>query len=155
MNAATIPGDLVAWAAFDGPTPPPPPPGSFPISGSIEAVLDPLATNLPPNHKLFECRVVWRPEIGGAHSSISAYVSAIGKRVRFHVPSDTDFKVRLKLPMPEGTSDEEVKTLELTHLARIKPEQDRDRAGAPAPRLVSAQELAAQALSGTPAPARR
>ena len=98
---------------------------------------------------------VWRPEIGGAHSSISAYVSAIGKRVRFHVPSDTDFKVRLKLPMPEGTSDEEVKTLELTHLARIKPEQERDRAGAPAPRLVSAQELAAQALSGTPAPARR
>ena len=89
--------------------------------------------------------------VGGAHSSISAYVSAIGKRVRFHVPSDTDFKVRLKLPMPEGTSDEEVKTLELTHLARIKPEQDRDR-GRTGAKTNRAQQLAAKLIEGLRGP---
>ena len=94
----------------------PPAQASEAISGSMEAVLDPSATNLPPNQKLFKCRVSWRPEMGKKGSLISAYIPSSNSRFKFSVPCERDFMMRLTLPVPADFSDERI---ELTQLARI------------------------------------
>ena len=73
--------------------PVPPTQASVPIGGSIEAALDASATNLPPNHKLFTCRVS-RPEMGKKGSLISAYIQAFNSRFKFSVPCERDFMMR-------------------------------------------------------------